>query len=104
MPRNAFAMKLKPGCAAEYEARHNRIWPELVAEMKAAGISRYSIFIDESSSTLFAVRTVNSESAAQALKDKEIMRRWWDYMSDLMETNADKSPVSVPLREIFYLE
>ena len=39
MKRNAFKMKLKPGTVAEYKKRHDEIWPELSAELRAAGIS-----------------------------------------------------------------
>ena len=35
----AFKMKLKPGFAAEYKKRHDEIWPELAALLKANGIS-----------------------------------------------------------------
>jgi L-rhamnose mutarotase len=47
MQRHAFKMKLKPGVAAEYKKRHDEIWPELAAELRAAGVSDYSIFLDE---------------------------------------------------------
>ena len=32
------------------------------------------------------------------------MRRWWDHMADIMETNPDSSPVAVPLETVFHLE
>ncbi|MFX7845269.1 L-rhamnose mutarotase [Acinetobacter baumannii] len=31
------------------------------------------------------------------------MKKWWHYMKDIMETNSDESPVSIPLKEVFYL-
>ena len=31
------------------------------------------------------------------------MQKWWKYMEDIMETNHDNSPVSIPLKEVFYL-
>ncbi len=43
MARNAFTMKLKPGCAAEYKIRHDAIWPELADLLSASGITEYSI-------------------------------------------------------------
>ena len=55
MEQIAFTMQLKPGQAAEYERRHDAIWPELVSLLKGAGVSDYSIFLDEASGTLFAV-------------------------------------------------
>ena len=38
MTRHAFKMRLKPGVAAEYKKRHDEIWPELAAMLRAAGI------------------------------------------------------------------
>ena len=32
------------------------------------------------------------------------MRRWWEHMADIMETNPDNSPVAVPLETVFHLE
>ena len=54
MQRHAFKMKLKPGNLAEYKKRHDEIWPELQAALRAAGISDYAIFLDEETLTLFA--------------------------------------------------
>ena len=55
MQRLAFAMKLLPGFEAEYQKRHDEIWPELARELTAAGVSDYSIYLDPESLTLFAV-------------------------------------------------
>src|SRR5688572_15887880 len=104
MARIAFKMKLNPGCAEEYERRHNAIWPELSALLKAAGIQDYSIFLDEETHTLFAVQQTNAAAGSQDLGTHEIVQRWWKYMADIMETNEDNSPVSIPLREVFNLK
>ncbi len=99
----AFKMKLKPGFAPEYQKRHNEIWPELSALLKANGISDYTIFLDEETHTLFAVQKLSGQSS-QDLGQTEIVQKWWAYMADLMETNPDHSPVSVPLKEVFHLD
>jgi L-rhamnose mutarotase len=104
MTRAAFKMKLKPGFAAEYKRRHDAIWPELSALLKKSGVADYSIFLDEETNTLFAVQKQLGDSSSQDLGDTEIVRRWWSYMADIMETNPDKSPVSIPLAEVFYME
>jgi L-rhamnose mutarotase len=67
MQRHAFKMKLKPGVVAEYKKRHDEIWPELAAELKAAGVSDYSIFLDEETLTLFAVQKLSDKNTAAAL-------------------------------------
>ena len=99
----AFRMKLKPGCKEEYLKRHQQIWPELAALLKANGISDYTIFLDEETELLFAVQQQNGQSS-QDLGNTEIVKKWWAYMAELMETNADLSPVAVPLSKVFHLE
>lgn len=96
-------MKLLPGCELEYERRHNAIWPELVTLLQQAGIHNYSIFLDPDTLSLFAFLQVEEESLLDTLPAKETMKKWWAYMSDIMETNEDQSPVSKPLKEVFYL-
>jgi L-rhamnose mutarotase len=104
MQRHAFKMKLKPGSVAEYKKRHEEIWPELQKELRAAGISDYSIFLDEETLTLFAVQKLSAGNTAAALPQNPIVRKWWAQMAPLMETNPDHSPVVKPLREVFHLE
>lgn len=96
-------MKLKPGHEAEYKRRHESIWPELAGELKAAGISDYSIFLDSRTGTLFAVQKRSENNRVADLPAHPVMRRWWNYMADLMEVNPDQSPVCVPLDEVFHL-
>jgi L-rhamnose mutarotase len=104
MQRHAFKMKLKPGVVAEYKKRHDEIWPKLAAELKAAGVSDYSIFLDEETLTLFAVQKLGGKNSAAELPDSPIVRKWWNYMAPLMETHPDNSPVAVPLKEVFHLD
>lgn len=104
MKRVAFKMKLKPGMKAEYKRRHDEVWPEIRDLLKQAGISDYAIFLDEDTNTLFAVQKVAGDAGSQDLGAHPVVRKWWDYMADIMETNPDKSPVTVPLDEVFYME
>jgi len=102
MMRNAFKMKLKPGFEDEYKKRHDEIWPELAAELSAAGVSDYSIFLDAETLTLFAVQKLTDDNTADALPDSAVVKKWWAYMADIMDHNADNSPVAIPLKEVFH--
>jgi L-rhamnose mutarotase len=104
MKRAAFKMKLRPGYAEEYKNRHDAIWPELKKLLRDAGIHDYSIFLDEETNALFAVQKIDGNAGSQDLGKTEIVQRWWAYMADIMETNPDNSPVSIPLPEVFYLD
>lgn len=100
----AFTMKLLPGKAAEYERRHDAIWPELAALLRDAGISDYSIYLDETSDTLFAVLWRRKDHGMAALPQHPVMRKWWDCMADLMLVKSDHEPVTAPLRQVFHLD
>jgi len=104
MERVAFKMHLKKGMREEYKKRHDAIWPELKQLLKDAGVSEYSIFLDEETDTLFAFQKVRGGSGSQDLGRNEIVQKWWKYMADIMENNPDNSPVSVPLKKVFYME
>jgi L-rhamnose mutarotase len=104
MKRFGFKMKMYPGFKEEYRKRHAEIWPELVRLLKDAGVSNYSIFLDEETDTLFAYQEQAGESSSQDLGSTEIVKKWWKYMADIMETNPDNSPISIPLEQVFYME
>ena len=104
MKRFGFKMKLYPGFKEEYRKRHAEIWPELVIMLKNEGIGNYSIFYDEETNILFAYQEQAGESTSQDLGSTDIVKKWWKYMADIMETNPDNSPVTVPLDLIFYME
>ena len=100
----AFRMQLKPGVAAEYRRRHDEIWPELVDALRDAGIYDYSIFLDPTTLHLFAVLKLCPDHNRDELPQQPVMRRWWSYMADLMETNADQRPREWPLEPMFHLD
>ncbi len=104
MEKVAFRMKVHPGREEEYRRRHDAIWPELAALLRAAGVSDYSIHLDRETGTLFGVLWRRDGHGMDALPGHPVMRRWWEHMADIMETNPDGSPVAVPLETVFHLE
>lgn len=103
MHRLAFKLKLHKGFEAEYQKRHTAIWPELQTLLKESGIAEYSIFLEEATGSLFGYLRITDTAAMQALPQQPVMQRWWHYMKDIMEVNDDESPVSIPLKEVFYM-
>jgi L-rhamnose mutarotase len=101
--RVSFKMKLLKGFESEYIKRHDALWPDLRDLLKSAGIIEYCIFLDEETDTLFAFMKVSDQKSVDHLASHPVMKKWWNYMKDIMETNDDHSPVSVPLKEVFYL-
>ena len=99
-----FKMKLYPGMEAEYERRHNLLWPEMKDMIHEHGGKNYSIFLDRDTLTLFGYIEIEDEARWSASADTAINRKWWDYMADIMETNTDNSPVCIDLHPVFHLD
>lgn len=104
MRSKAFKMYLKPGMEEEYRRRHEKIWPELERQLRQEGIYDYSIFLDRDTNTLVGVQKNRGETGSLQMGANELVRRWWDYMADIIDVNPDNSPVSVDLPEVFYME
>ena len=104
MEQIAFLMRLKLGCEMEYRRRHDEIWPELKAALTRAGIRDYSIFLDEMTLTLFAVLRLAPDNTRDELPSLAIMRRWWDFMADLMEVDQTNKPLERALTAVFHMD
>ena len=104
MIRNAFKMQLKPGFEAEYKRRHDIVWPDVQAELKKAGVSDYSIYLDPETLTLFAFQKLTDDNTSDLLPQTAAVKKWWAYMKDIMDSNPDNSPVSKPLQEVFHMD
>lgn len=96
-------MRLHRGFEEEYKKRHDALWPELKDLLKKSGVREYAIFLDQTTHTLFGVMQVDDAALLEALPGHPVMKKWWAHMRDIMETNPDDSPVTVPLQEVFYL-
>lgn len=96
-------MQLHRGFEEEYRRRHDNLWPDLKDLLKKHGVSEYSIFLDEDTNTLFGIMQVEDPAQLENMPEHPVMKKWWAYMRDIMDTNPDNSPVSIPLKEVFYL-
>jgi len=104
MIRKAFVMHVNPDQHAEYEKRHNPIWPELEATLKKHGAHNYSIFLHKETNQLFAYVEIEDKARWNAVAETDICRTWWAHMGDIMPSNPDNSPVAVDLTEVFHID
>ncbi len=100
----AFKMVLNANQKEEYKRRHDEIWPKLSTELKNAGVHDYSIFYDEETHILFATMWRDTQHTVDKLPETVIVKKWWAYMADIMETHPDNSPVSVELERVFHMD
>lgn len=104
MIRVASIMRVNPGQYDEYKKRHDALWPEMKEELKNHGYYNYSIFLDELTGMLFAYYETTDVEKSKDMANTEICKKWWAKMKDIMPSNEDNSPISVDLRQVFYLE
>lgn len=97
-------MSVTPGAEAEYERRHRPIWAELERTLIDHGVTTYSIYLDPVTLDLFGYVEIEDVTRWNAIADTEVCRRWWQHMREIMPSNADDSPVSRELREVFHIE
>ena len=104
MQRIAFTMKIKAGTEEEYRRRHQQVWPELLADLKQAGCSQYSIYMR--GVELFAYMEVeNFQRFLSVMAASQASERWEQYMSDILMRETDPTtgfPSVLP--EVFHLD
>lgn len=103
MIRKAFVMSVNPGREQEYAARHRPIWDDLAKTLRDHGSHNYSIFLDPTTRQLIAYVEIEDEARWRAVAGTEVCRRWWRFMSEIMPSNPDHSPVARELQEVFHL-
>lgn len=103
MEKFAFVMQLNAGQEAEYQRRHDDIWPELSDLLRDAGVEDYSIHLHRETLQLFGVLWRRKDHGMDDLPTHPVMKRWWAHMADIMETNPDNSPVAHPLETLFHM-
>ena len=104
MQKLAFKMRLHQGCEDEYRRRHDEIWPELVALLKDAGISDYSIHLDRETNILFGVLWRSDDHQMDDLPAHDVMKKWWAHMADIMVSHSDNEPVVTDLATVFHMQ
>ena len=105
MQRIAFRLRVKPGKLDEYIHHHAQVWPELLADLHAAGYRNYSIFSD--GLELFGYfETQDLEAAQAAMANSDANRRWQEFMAEFLETPVDPEGKKAMhfLPEVFHLD
>ena len=106
MIRQAVLFQAKPGLAAEYQRRHNPIWPELKKALKDYGARNYSIYLHRPTNMLFGYVEIEDEARFQKIAETEVCKKWWRYMTEVLVCESDNSGKGKEeaLEEIFHLD
>jgi L-rhamnose mutarotase len=105
MQRIAFRLRVREDRLEEYKRLHRQVWPELLADLRAAGYRNYSIFAD--GPDLFGYLECDDWDASQrVMATSDANRRWQAFMTDYLATPVDPDDdASLRLLEpVFFME
>jgi L-rhamnose mutarotase len=104
LKRFAFMLRLRPGTAEAYEETHRAVWPEMLALLKSAGISEYSIYRRDEL-LILALRAADFEAAWSQIENHPVNLRWQQAMAPFFVPLEGLRPGErfPMLEEVFYL-
>ena len=105
--RIAAVILLRPEKEAEYRALHAAVWPEVLATLKAAGITNYSIFLQDG--LLFSYLEYEGddyEADTRLIASDEATQRWWKLTDPCQQRlgTAQDGEHWAPAEELFHLD
>ena len=105
MQRICFQLQIRPELLDEYVERHSPVWPEMLAEIAAAGRRNYSLFLGEAGRLIGYYETDDDTAASAYLAASPIAARWEAEMGRFfigLEGRPDQA--ATILTEVFNLE
>ncbi|MGD0939651.1 MAG: L-rhamnose mutarotase [Terracidiphilus sp.] len=104
LKRFAFILRLREGAAEAYEKAHREVWPEMLALLKSAGISEYSIY-RRNELLILTLRAVDFETTWRRIENDPVNLRWQETMAPLFAPlEAMRPGERFPMiEEVFYL-
>jgi L-rhamnose mutarotase len=97
-------MEILPGQEEEYERRHARVWPELEAELRVAGVRNYSLFRRGTQVFAYAECEPDAETAFAVVGKTEVNRRWAQWFTDVLAVHTEADGRLVEAREVWHLD
>jgi len=104
MERTCFTFRLAPGVEAEYRRRHDEAWPELLEDLRRAGISNYTLFLQGDQVIAYAECEPDTRTAFGRMRRSEANQRWAAWFEDLLVDFVDEQGELHYAREIWHLK
>ena len=106
MERVCFLGRVRPERLAEYRARHEQLWPDMLAALREAGWHNYSLFLTSDGLLVGYLETPSYEAALDGMARTEVNARWQRDMAPYF-TDLDGRPPDQGFRridEIFHVD
>ncbi len=107
MQRIASVIRLRPEKEAEYRDLHEAVWPSVLATLRAANVTNYSIFLRDGLLFSYLEYTGDDYAADMArIAAEPETRRWWtltDPCQQPLDTAAE-AEWWAPAEEVFHAD
>lgn len=97
MQRVGFLIKVKPDKIEEYKRLHKNVWPDLLAELKAAGIRNYSLWLRPDGLEFGYLECDDWQAACDYLAKSEANARWQQFMQNYLDSPTDAARGGQPI-------
>ena len=97
MQRIGFVIRVKPDKLEEYKRIHSDVWPELLAELKIAGMRNYSLWLRPDGTEFGYLETDDWDAACDYLAKSEVHTLWQLHMQNYLESGANEAEGGQPV-------
>jgi L-rhamnose mutarotase len=106
MERICFQLQVKRDRLAEYRARHESVWPEMLQALAATGWRNYSLFVSDTGMLIGYLETDDFAAARRDMDETDVNARWQAEMGEFFEDLEGRRPDEglLVLAEVFHLD
>lgn len=105
MEKYAWKATIVKGQIEEYKRRHDNLWDEMKVVLKDAGICNYTIWNVGNELFGYYECEFGVEYAAKVQRESAVVKRWDEYMKDILMMEMDPETGAQPLlRQVFSFE
>ena len=104
MERVCSLARVRPDRLDEYRDRHEDVWPEMLAALRAAGWGNYSIFLAADGLLVGYLETDDYEAALAAMAATDVNKRWQAEMAEFFVAGGAPDESFLRIAEIFHLD
>ena len=97
MQRIGFLIRVKPAKLEEYKRIHADVWPDLLAELKKAGMRNYSLWLRPDGMEFGYLECDDWKAACEYLATSEVHTRWQKFMENYLESDTDSEQGGQPV-------
>ena len=105
MERVCFLLRVRPDRLDEYRARHEAVWPEMLAALRETGWGNYSLFLRDDGLLVGYLETEDFAAAQRGMEATDVNARWQAEMAEFFELPEEARPDTGfrRLEEVFHL-